>query len=368
MNTKNSPFKTLGIIPEFVRDMQYEQLCEYIRFAHRALQHIYHPDKNQGGTAKSHKKAVEINLAMQELENPKTFAMAKENYLKRRLTIPEQVSKMEKRLDEKDRKLKKVLENSWQFVNSGRRKMSLVPNQCLYVLLNPLSIMRLQPYNPKVEVYEVLERTFLKLFPDIFGFVNIKLSGNENEVSVMDVLRGKISVAKEFTTLSEEDFLKTRASFVCTDVAYGSELVLLEPRKREFFIVGTVMDLSENFEDIFKHYSERFLMKIHVSDRVSPNTRLDLAVDVAKKHGCKNDMDFSEFMGEVRQVIEDFRYQSPRKRKSATKNSVEKLALDKSRGYRYFSNDEVVKMATEYIDAGGSHNGLEALLKAIGSP
>ena len=77
MNNLN-PFVVLGLNSQVLRSLNDEQIAGLVKSQYRALQMIYHPDSPSG----SEKKSRELNEAYSLLENPETYQLFKNNFLK----------------------------------------------------------------------------------------------------------------------------------------------------------------------------------------------------------------------------------------------------------------------------------------------
>lgn len=77
MNTPN-PFIVLGLNPQVLRSLNDEQIAGLVKSQYRALQMIYHPDSPAG----SEKKSRELNESYSLLENPETYQLFKDKFLK----------------------------------------------------------------------------------------------------------------------------------------------------------------------------------------------------------------------------------------------------------------------------------------------
>lgn len=360
-----NPFNTLGIAPEIVRDLKDEQLLKHIKAVYRSLSLLFHPDT--GGTDKM---AKELNIAMHELENPERFLAAKNDYIKKKLTKSQDILRIEKKLAEKDKKLTTFKEecekNSWQFLGNNR-KMSLVPNEEVYLLLDPFTIVHLSSYSPAVDVYDVFDGKFIKLTPVIFGFINTELMREKTEIkhSAYQFLKGKeCDINSEIVTLDEESFKKNRALFLCTDIMNGSEFVVYDKEKQQYTIIGKVMKSSSRLENVLEKYSEKIIRALHTVDKESPWKHFQLIIESAKKIGCKDHRDFSSFLGELSQIVKIFQSYRSKKTREETMSMAEEVFKIKTYSWHWFSGT-IKEIATEYLMAGKSSNGLVAIAEII---
>jgi len=360
----SNPFKVLGITPEIVRDLKDGDLIKHAKLVYRSLSLVFHPDV--GGRDKM---AKELNAAIHELECPEKLLAAKNDYIKKKLTKSEKILRLEKQLLEKDKKISLVKDGyksaSWQFLGDSR-KMSLVPNREFYLLLDNLAVVRLNPYSPTVDLYNVFDHVFARLKPLIFGFINTELMRQEQpQQSVYGFIKGTgVSVNTGLVELSEESFKKSRASFICTDAMKGSEFVLYDGEKNQYIIIGKVVQSLDKLEKILDKYAEKIIKAMHIIDNESAGENLQLAIKAAKKNGCKDHNDFSAFLGELGQVIKIFQHYSAKKTKAETMATVEEVLNMKTFSWRWVS-DKIKEVATDYLIAGKSRQGLVAILKTL---
>jgi len=73
-----NPFVVLGLNPQVLRSLNDEQILGLAKSQYRALQIIYHPDSPSG----NEKKSRELNEAYSLLENPETYQLFKDHFLK----------------------------------------------------------------------------------------------------------------------------------------------------------------------------------------------------------------------------------------------------------------------------------------------
>lgn len=361
----SNPFKVLGITPEVVRDLRDEQLFKHAKFVYKSLLLLFHPD-----ISGADKIAKELNIAIHELEYPERFLAAKNDYIKKKLTKSQEILRMGKQLAEKDKKLTTFKEeygkNSWQFLGNDR-KLSLVPNREIYLLLDPLTIIRLNSYSPTVDLYNVFDGIFLKLTSEIFGFINTELMREKRiQYNTYASLKERNFIkSSDLIKIDEDVFKKTRSSFVCTDVVSGAELVLYDREKRQYIIVGNVINSSGRIEDVLDRYSEKMIRSMHVVDKESPWKHFKFAIETAKKIGCKNHCEFGGFLGELSQVAKIFQSHRGKKTKEETMKMVEEVLKMKTYSWRWISENSIKEIATEYLMAGKSLNGFVAILKTL---
>lgn len=117
-----NPFEIFGLTPALVRDLSERDLFNVLKSIYRNLQKAFHPDSAKNGKA-DQRIAVELNLALEELDldkNQSSFRKHRKNYL---LSLPSDAAKnaviLKDRLKTQEAREERLADLFFRFLTSG---------------------------------------------------------------------------------------------------------------------------------------------------------------------------------------------------------------------------------------------------------
>ncbi|MDR2350796.1 MAG: J domain-containing protein [Deltaproteobacteria bacterium] len=196
-----NPFEIFGLTPGLVGALSEEDLFNVLKGLYRNLQKAFHPDTGKNGGDKSDRKAVELNLAFEELDRDKnlpSFRRHRKNYL---LTHPANAFKtalnLRERLRVQTEREEKLADVFFDFLTRGAYPDDFREGSAFFPGGHPIL-----PRNVLLGLQDVAIKNNLRHVSWLLGsnYKNIEING-DGELRIRAVGKRNFSLSRETTLI-----------------------------------------------------------------------------------------------------------------------------------------------------------------------